>query len=256
VTSESGTKKCQDAEDKGIEIVDEDWVRSLVDGNDEDGDGDGGDDDDEGGSENSDEDRNDGDDIDIEGTTIEIGEPPYKRSFLKKICDRGAQYTSLVACGDFEAWLEDLEIIIPSMVNLETVELQIAQSGCGGVDDIVALINKCPNLRECNFGESFEDESMEIIHTMLLTHPGLELLDVTSARSDYEPMNSNEVFVVTGIKAAFEKYRNDFKLKSFVGLDLAMKHNLELLGIPEERRGALEGKTNEDVLNELRVMYA
>lgn len=43
-SSETGTKKCQDAEDKGIEIVDEEWVREKVEG---DGDGDdnsGGDD--------------------------------------------------------------------------------------------------------------------------------------------------------------------------------------------------------------------
>jgi hypothetical protein len=27
-----GTKKCQDAEEKGIEIVDEDWVRNMIEG--------------------------------------------------------------------------------------------------------------------------------------------------------------------------------------------------------------------------------
>ena len=30
VSAETGTKKCQDAEAKGVKIVDEDWVRSRV----------------------------------------------------------------------------------------------------------------------------------------------------------------------------------------------------------------------------------
>jgi hypothetical protein len=255
VTSESETKKCQEAEEKGVEIVDEDWVRSVVDGNedgDDDGDGDEGegDDDDEG----SDADNNPGDDIDITGTVIEIGEPPYKRSFLQKICDRGAQYTTLRAGGDFEAWLEDLMIILPSMVNLEVVELQIPQSGCDGLIDVLALVNKCPHLRECNLEDSFEEESMEIIRTMLLSHPALEILNVTNEFSEDEG-NENEKLVVSGIREGFEKYRKEFKLKEFAGFRLSKKINLETLGIPEERRGELEGKSNEEVLNALRGMY-
>jgi hypothetical protein len=255
VTSESGTKKCQDAEDKGIEIVDEDWVRSVVDGggdddDDEEGDGDEGDDDED------EEERNPGDDIDIDGTTIEISEPPYKRSFLKKICDRGSQYTSLVACGDFEAWLEDLEIILPSMINLESVEMQIAQSGCEGLIDVLELVNKCQHLRVCNLNGSFESESMEIIYKMLLAHPSLELLDVGGdVDDDPEVMGPNERFVMNGIREGFERHRGDFKLKTFEGFEMSKKENLALLGIAEERRLALEGKTNEDILNELRGMY-
>jgi hypothetical protein len=37
VSAETGTKKCQDAEEKGIAIVDEDWVRNKVEGNGESG---------------------------------------------------------------------------------------------------------------------------------------------------------------------------------------------------------------------------
>jgi hypothetical protein len=32
-SSETGTKKCQDAEAKGIEIVDEEWIRNQIAGN-------------------------------------------------------------------------------------------------------------------------------------------------------------------------------------------------------------------------------
>lgn len=251
VTSESGTKKCQDAEDKGVEIVDEDWVRSRVDGDEEEeGDGDGEDNDDE----DSDEERgNPGDDVDISGTSIELGEPPYQRSFLKQICDRGPQYTHLGAGGDWEAWLKDLEIILPHLVNLETVEFQIPQSGCEGLVEIIELLNKCQYLRECNFCESFEREPMDVIRTLILDHPKLELLDVTSG-AGYD--SENEKIVVGAIKEGFEKYRNEFKLKSFAGFELSTKGNLNLLGFPVEIRNTLEGKSNTDVLDALRAQYS
>jgi len=47
ISSETGTKKCQDAEAKGVEIVDEDWVRNKIEGKDEDDDEDEDDEDDE-----------------------------------------------------------------------------------------------------------------------------------------------------------------------------------------------------------------
>lgn len=60
-SSETGTKKCEDAEEKGVKIVDEDWVRDKVDGiehesGSDEGDNEENDDGDEGSNEEEDDD--------------------------------------------------------------------------------------------------------------------------------------------------------------------------------------------------------
>jgi hypothetical protein len=248
VTSETGTKKCQNAEDKGVEIVDEDWVRSVVAGTNES--------DENAGSENGDgsendeeEDRNPGEDVDITGEEISLGEPPYKRSFLKKITRRGTQYRHLEAGGDWEAWLEDLVIILPSLTKLTKVTLQIPQSGCDGLIDVLKLVNDIETIEECDFSNSFEDEPMDVIRSILLSHPKLTLLDVTADCSENE---ANERLVVSAIG---QKYGQDYQLKSFKGFDLWKDSNLQILEFTESQIAGIESEDNSVVLRMLKERY-
>ncbi len=74
VSAETGTKKCQDAEAKGVKIVDEDWIRAKISGggDDDDDDDDGEDEDDEDDEEGEEEDGEDGPSSALEGCCFAI----------------------------------------------------------------------------------------------------------------------------------------------------------------------------------------
>lgn len=70
-SSETGTKKCDDAEAKGVKIVNEDWVRNRIENN-----GGGNEDDDEDEEEDGDEDE---DDEEEEDESPKITGTPFAR---------------------------------------------------------------------------------------------------------------------------------------------------------------------------------
>ena len=184
-------------------------------------------------------------DVDIEGTEISLTEPPYSRKLLKKICDRGDQYTSLIAVGDWEAWLEDLRIVVPHLHNVTRMRMEVAQCGCDGLTDIIDMItDNMPHLVDCDLSMSFEKEPMDCIARLIRMNPILQSLNV---ESDSDEDEVRERVIVAAIKDAVDK--KQCSLTQFVGFPLSREEHLTTLGLPL----TLLNASNAEVLKALHA---
>jgi hypothetical protein len=202
---------------------------------------DAGDDEDE--DDEDDLEKNDGADVDITGCVLDLPEPQYQKAFLKTVCERGSQFTSLRAQGDWECWLDDLHTVLPHLVNCSNVELEIQQSGCGGVDEVVAKVALLPQLESLDMGNSYEGESMQPLMNLLSGSNRLKTLAVA-----FDQGNEDDEEGV--VQAIGEGIRNGGSaLVEFNGCEL--KAHLALLGLdgPEAAGSALE--TNAQILHHL-----
>ena len=196
----------------------------------------------------SDDEKNDGADVDLTGTRLELSEPLYKKEFLQQVIEKSAQFTEFVADGDWECWLADLHTVIPHLVNVRHMTLEIGQSGCGGVDEVVAHVVKLPALEELHLGCSYEGESMQPLMELLSSKNNLRVLTLEGLDDQNE---DDRPGLLAAIAAGLRNGASSLRHVEFEGINL--NEYLGELGITGESAAALEGKSDDEVLEFLRA---
>jgi predicted DNA-binding WGR domain protein len=142
------------------------------------------------------DDGNDGSDVDLSGTILDLPEPSYSKDFLQKVCKKGQQFIELCAAGDWEAYLLDLEVVLPHLVNVKTIFFQINQCGCRGVDTIIDMLQNLRHLETLDLSSSIEDDDdLNSLIALVSKHTGLKVLK----------MNLEECFFEDRLNESYEK---------------------------------------------------